>query len=97
MAFTTLNICRSFNQIITTTLVPLCSQECTEVIFVNRGAANVMLFDNGYVAAANGFLVKPDETFTVRGITNTDLVSASAAGASTSIYYRAQYYSHTLR
>lgn len=90
--FFNINDCRSFKQTITTALVQLSSYPCSEVIIVNKTGTNVIVFDNGYSLAQNGFLLSNNETFTFRGITSTSVVSASAA-ATGDIYYRSQYYS----
>ena len=86
------NDCRSFKQTIGATLVQLSSYPCSEVIVTNRTTGNVTIYDNGYNDVLNAMLLIPNDTYTFRGITNTSVVSASAA-TSGDIYYRTQYFS----
>lgn len=90
------NICRSFNQPLSTQLVSLSSMVCSEVIISNKTGQNVLLFDNNYAAAANGILISNNEVYTVRGITNASQVSAQTATGSGMIYYRTQFYSSSI-
>jgi hypothetical protein len=89
-----LNKCKSFNQILpgASALTALSSQICSEVIMVNRSGGDIILFDSGNTAAENGFLLANAESVTMRGVTNSDQLSATSASGGT-IYYRAQYYS----
>lgn len=86
------NDCRSFKQTIGTVLVQLSSYPCSEVIITNKTGVNVTIFDNGYNNALNSMLLSNNDTYTFRGITNTSVVSASAASTG-DIYYRTQYFS----
>jgi hypothetical protein len=86
------NDCRTFKQTITTSLVRLSSYPCSEVIITNRTGGNVNIFDNDYNSTQNAMLLLNNDTYTFRGITNTSVVSASAA-ATGDIYYRTQYFS----
>jgi hypothetical protein len=88
-----LNICKSFNQILSTGLVALSSQVCSEVIIYNKTGSDILLYDNNNFNATNAFLISNNDSFVVRGITNTNQVSATALSAGT-IYYRTQYYSN---
>lgn len=90
--FYNLNECKSFKQSISTVLVQLSSQSCSEVIIVNRTAGDVTIYDNGNTSINNSFLLATGESFTFRGITNTSVVSASATSPG-DIYYRSQYFS----
>ena len=93
--YVNLNKCRSFNQTLpnNSVLTALESQVCSEVIFVNRSGGDILLFDNGYEDAANGFLLSDSESVTLRGVTNSDSISAKSASGGL-VYYRAQYYSN---
>jgi len=96
--FYNINNCRSFNQTITTALVPLSSDQaqgypCSEVIIVNKTGQNILVFDNDYVAAANAMALSADDTFVIRGITNTNQVSAKTTSGSGTLYYRSQFFS----
>lgn len=88
-----INSCKSFNQSISTALVALSSQICSEVIIYNKTGSDVVLYDNDNFDASNGFLISNNDSFVMRGITNTNQVSATALSAGT-IYYRTQYYSN---
>lgn len=95
MAYININTCRSFKQTLpgSSVMTGLSSQVCSEVIVVNRTGADIILFDSGYSADENGFLLANLESVTLRGITNSEQVSAKSAGGG-SIYYRAQFYSN---
>lgn len=87
------NICRSFNQPLSTQLAALSSTVCSEVIISNKTGQNVLIFDNNYTASANGILISNNEVYTIRGITNAAQVSAQTATGSGMLYYRTQFYS----
>mgnify|MGYP003630262067 CR=1 FL=1 len=94
--YVNLNKCRSFNQAIAASLLPLEDQICSEVIIVNKTTEPILVFDGGYSNAQNGFLLESLESATFRGITNTNQVSAISTAAGTGdIYYRTQYFSNT--
>ena len=94
--YVNLNKCRSFNQAISASLLPLEDQICSEVVIVNRTTEPILVFDGGYSNAQNGFLLAPLESSTFRGITNTNQVSAKSTASGTGdIYYRTQYFSIT--
>ena len=94
--YVNLNKCRSFNQAIAASLTPLADQICSEVVVVNRTTQPILVFDSGYSDAQNGFLLASLESVTLRGITNTNQVSAiSTAGGTGDIYYRTQFFSNT--
>ena len=92
--FYNINVCRSFKQTITTNLVSLSSQPCSEVIIVNRTGSDVLVYDNECFNDDNAFLLSDGESFTFRGVTNTSIVSAKTTSGTGSIYYRAQYFSN---
>ena len=88
-----MNDCMSFKLSLgSSTLTALTSYPCSEVIIVNKTGNNITVFDNNNFGAANAFLLSNNESFTFRGITNTSMVSASAASAG-DIYYRTQFFS----
>ena len=90
--FFNINECRSFKQTIGTNLVALSSQPCSEVIIINKTGGSLTIYDNGYSENSFGFLLGSNESFTFRGITNANVVSAVAA-SSGDIYYRTQFFS----
>ena len=90
--FFNINDCRSFKQTIGTNLVSLTSYPCSEVVIVNKTGGAVTIYDNGFTASNCGFLLSNNESFTFRGVTNSNSISAIAA-SSGDIYYRTQYFS----
>jgi hypothetical protein len=80
-------------------------QPCSEIILINRTGGVVTIYDknNGPFTAgaptgaggSRGFVLKDDEQFTFRGITNVNEVSAY--GAEGHIQYRAQFFSYNPR
>lgn len=91
MEYVNLNKCRSY-KITLAGLTKLVDQHCSEVIIVNKTGSDILVYDNGFDDAGNAFALGDDETFTFRGITNSDMVSASGTG---DIYIRTQFYSNT--
>lgn len=101
------NICRSFNQTISTSLTmftganaPVTTdgvltggQPCSEVIIINKTAGDLTIFDMEYTDAANGLVISTGESVVIRGLTNVAQVSAVAASAGT-VYYRTQFFSN---
>jgi hypothetical protein len=96
------NTCRSFGMgLAATTLTrlsgvdsaaPFAGQQCSEVIIINSTGGILTLFDNDYSLGENGLKIADGTTFTLRGLTNVNQVSANAASAGP-IYYRTQYFS----
>lgn len=87
-----LNICRSFNQIATTALTKLSSQVCSEVELFNRTGNTLSAYDGGYSGDEFAMIIPNNESYILRGLTNSDQVSAKAETPGT-IFYRTQYYS----
>lgn len=84
--YVNLNVCRTFN--IDSTFP---DQVCSEVMVVNRSGADVTITDKGYSdETLYGFVLTDGESFTFRGVTNSNELSATA-GALT---IRTQYYSN---
>lgn len=90
------NICRSFNQPLSTQLVALSSMVCSEVVVSNKTGQSVLLFDNNYAAPENGVLVSNNDVYTLRGITNAAQVSAQTVTGGGMLYYRTQFYSSSI-
>jgi hypothetical protein len=95
------NECRSFGKVIGTSLTrlsgadnaaPFLGQLCSEVIIINSTGGLLTLFDNDYFGSGNGLTIADGATFTLRGLTNVNQVSAKAASAG-AIYYRTQFFS----
>lgn len=90
------NICRSFNQPLSTNLVALSSQICAEVIIYNKTGQDVQVYDSGYFNSSNAFILSNNDSFVVRGLTNSAQVSAKTATGGGLIYYRTQYFSSSI-
>lgn len=91
--FYNINYNKSFVQIVTTGLVPLSSYGCSEVTVVNRGENVAYLYDNNNFSDANYFVLSASESYTLKGVSNTNSVSAKAATGSTTLNYRASRFS----
>ena len=97
-----INQCRTFSmRLAATTLTCLsgtdtgghgAGQPCSEVIILNKTGGNVTIYDNNFDDGAHGFLLEDNESFTFRGLTNVNDVSAYAAQIG-AIYYRTQFFS----
>jgi len=99
------NQCRSFALHLTTALTKLSGavapggQPCSEVIIYNGTGALVYIYDRGAMHTAGipedeyRFMLSSGETFTFRGLTNVDQVSAKTSSSAGKVYYRTQYYS----
>ena len=89
-----LNTCRSFNVTATVTLAKLADQTCSEVLILNKSGENLKIYDNNFTASNQFLLIGDGESITLRGLTNTDQVSAQTAANSGLVYYRTQFYSN---
>jgi hypothetical protein len=87
-----INKCRSFNQIISTTLTALSTQPCSEVEIFNRTGGSLSAYDCGFYENEYAMLIPSGSSMILRGITNSNQVSA-IAGASGRIFYRTQFFS----
>lgn len=94
MAFQNINQCRSYKQTITTALVALTSQPCSEVIIYNISGSPIEIYDGNYGPTSGpfGFTLSAGQSFTFRGITDSQQVSAKSTGT-TQICYRTQFFS----
>jgi len=86
-SYRNLNTCRTF---VTDALV-FPDQICGEVIVINRLASPITINDAGHVGAEFGFILNPDESFTFRGVTNSNSLTASVSG----LTIRTQFYSNS--
>lgn len=87
-----LNQCRSFNLIVNTSMTKLSSQPCSEIEIHNTTGGILSAYDNGYSGEAFAYRLDNGERVTLRGLTNSDQVSAKAASAGR-IFFRTQFYS----
>jgi len=93
MAFTNNNTCRSFNVgVNASTWTQLSSIECSEAIIVNKTSDQVNINIEDTDDSFKNFLLDDNDSFTFRGITNCDQISAKSVFSSGSIYVRTQFY-----
>ena len=90
--FKNINHCRTFKRTLVGALTALHDEVCSEVIVINRAELPIVLYDNGFVDTANGMLLSAAESFTMRGVTNANQISAIGAG---DVVYRTQWYSNS--
>ena len=90
-----INECRSYSSRVTNSaFAKLSSQVCSEVTIFNKTGQICHIFHNNYTDHSEKLLLKDDESVTIRGITNTELVSAQlASGGPGTLYYRTAYFS----
>lgn len=91
--FYNINDCRSFNQTVSTALVALSGYPCSEVIIINKTGASVYIYDSSFFNDTNRLLLESNESIALRGITNSNQVSAKTASGSGTLYFRTQYFS----
>ena len=84
----------SFNLTINTGLCCLPDYTGSEVLINNKTGQTVNIFDNGRVAASEAFILEDNESIVLRGISNTQQVSAQTTGGSGTIYFRSAYFSN---
>jgi len=87
-----INECRSFNLTVGSTLTRLSSQPCSEIELFNRTGSTLSAYDNGYSAEPFAMLLNNNESVVLRGLTNSDQVSAKATTPGL-VYYRTQFFS----
>lgn len=85
---------RSFVQNITTSLAPLSSYGCSEVLLINRTGQDVYIYDNDYADDSNRLLLSDAERLVLNGVTNSSSVSAKTANSNGDLYFRAQWYTN---
>jgi hypothetical protein len=88
------NNSKSFEQTITTALVALSANVCSEVLIVNRTGEDIYLYDNNIFSDNNRFLIADTESIVVRGLSNSDSLSAKTATGSGLVYYRTSNFSN---
>jgi len=94
MPFQNINVCKSFNTTISTNLVALSSQSCSEVVIYNRTGQAIEVYDSNFFNAQNAFILSNSDSFVVRGVTNSGQVSAKTLSGSGTICYRTQFFSN---
>ena len=84
----------SFNLTINTGLCCLPFNIGSEVLINNKTGHTVNIFDNGRNASSQAFILEDNESIVLRGITNTNEVSAQTTGGEGTIYFRSAYFSN---
>lgn len=97
MAWTNKNKSYSFNMMIPTSLTQLSSFVASEVLISNKSGQDLYIYDNGNTTNDRRFLLKTSESMVLRGITNTDEVSAKVTALSGEVYFRSAYYSNFIQ
>lgn len=95
MAFYQTDNPKSFKITLDTNLTAFEDHEGSEVMIINRTGQNVLIFDNGHFDANNHLLVLAGESITLRGVNNSNSVSAQCETGSGDLYYRVNYFSNT--
>lgn len=94
MAFVNKNKSFSFNMDIGTTLTALSAFECSEVLIINKSGQDAYIYDNEFTADDRRLLLQDSESIVLRGITNTNQVSAETTSSSGKFYFRSAYFSN---
>lgn len=94
MPFINKNQSYSFNMTIDTSLVALSSFQASEILISNKSGQAINIFDGGRDSSDNAFLLDDGESFVLRGITNTNEVSAQTTSSSGVVYFRSAYFSN---
>ena len=89
--FHNINQCRSFTFTAAASIAKLASQPCSEVVIINTSGSLLSAYDSGYSDPANALLIPDNTVFTIRGLTNSDQVSAAGSGP---LSYRTQFFSN---
>ena len=89
--FYNINTCKSFKLTASGSLAKFADQVCSEVIIINTSGGVLSVYDNNNSDAANALLIPNNTVVTVRGITNSDQVSATGSG---DFSYRTQFFSN---
>lgn len=94
MPFVNKNKSYSFNMTIGTSLTQLSGFTASEVLISNKTGQDLYLYDNNNFLDTRRFLIKNSESMVLRGITNTNEVSAKTGASSGTVYFRSAYFSN---
>ena len=94
MPFVNKNKSYSFNMTIDTSLAALSSLQASEILISNKTGENLYIYDNNLVTDDRRFLLEDNEGMVLRGITNTNEVSAKTGANSGLVYFRSAYFSN---
>jgi hypothetical protein len=96
--FTNLNLCFSTTETFGTTVKTLCTYSCSEVYIYNAGTSSVNIYDqqscsNPILSGNSYFSLPSGKDVTIRGITNSNEVSAACVTGTAALSYRTQFFS----
>lgn len=94
MPFVNKNKSYSFNMVIDTSLVALSSFQASEILISNKSGENLYIYDSNFTTDDRRFLLEDNESMVLRGITNTNEVSAKVGALSGTVYFRSAYFSN---
>ena len=77
-----------------TSLTQLSGFTASEVLINNKSGQIVNIFDNERNGADQAFQLDDNDSMVLRGITNTNEVSAQATSGSGTVYFRSAYFSN---
>jgi len=88
--YVNINQCRTFNIEASAVLKALEIQPCAEVVILNTSGNPLSAFDAGFISTKYAMIIPDGTEFTLRGITNSNQVSAMGDG---NFSYRTQFFS----
>lgn len=94
MAFVNKNKSYTFNMTVDTSLTQLSGFIASEVLISNKSGQIVNIFDNERNGADQAFQLDDNDSMVLRGITNTNEVSAQTTSGSGTVYFRSAYFSN---
>lgn len=94
MAFVNKNKSYTFNMTVDTSLTQLSGFIASEVLISNKSGEIINIFDNGRDGADQAFQLDDNDSMVLRGITNTNEVSAQTTSGSGTVYFRSAYFSN---
>ena len=93
MPFVNKNKSYTFNMTVDTSLTQLSGFIASEVLISNKSGENLYIYDNNFTTDDRRFLLEDNESIVLRGITNTNEVSAKTGANSGPVYFRSAYFS----
>lgn len=94
MPFVNKNKSYSFNLTVGTSLTQLSGFTASEVLISNKSGQVINIFDNERNGADQAFQLDDNDSMVLRGITNTNEVSAQTTSGSGIVYFRSAYFSN---
>tara|TARA_R110002012_G_scaffold318095_1_gene535637 strand:- start:905 stop:1258 length:354 start_codon:yes stop_codon:yes gene_type:complete len=91
-----LNKSYSFNMNITTAMLECSSFIASEIFIRNKSGQVLQVYDNGRDNLTQAFFLEDNEEITLKGLTNSDQVSAKTSSGTGLVYFRTATYSSTI-